>query len=88
MTSQLRYVCQIDVIGFHSVAYEERKTEGLDRTGVESAHAAGVAVFVWTENDPARQQIPFPKDWSGWYKSRQLNMANGRRRPDFDALNF
>jgi glycerophosphoryl diester phosphodiesterase len=49
-------VGEVDVIGFHSVAFEARGFAGLDASGVASAHAAGAAVVVWTENDPARQR--------------------------------
>lgn len=48
-------VGEVDVFGFHSAAFAARGEAALDREGLESAHAAGVAVVVWTENDPARQ---------------------------------
>jgi glycerophosphoryl diester phosphodiesterase len=49
-------VGEIDVIGFHSIAFEERGADGLDRSLVQSAHERGVSIFVWTENDPKRQK--------------------------------
>lgn len=43
-------IADMDSLGFGSV------TGALDRASVEEAHAHGVSVFPWTENDPARQK--------------------------------
>lgn len=49
-------VSDYDSLGFGSEAYEAEGAAALDRAGVESAHARGVSVHTWTQNDVGRMR--------------------------------